>query len=158
VQFYPHGDRTLSPIPASIKHIYRDKKTYLAVQRQLPAGNTVVDPFALYPYFPAKLYSSQLSPTLELVQLDWIFSHYARWNFSPRVPRDQYTAHRVGGGGSPKGLPKFLRSKYYCKMCLGNSLDVLHKSHQSLLGLHLPDCVNNMLQLATCCQMHHISP
>jgi hypothetical protein len=82
VQFYPHGDRTLSPIPASIKHIYCDKKTYLAVQRQLPAGNTVVDPFALYPYFPAKLYSSQLSPTLELVQLDWIFSHYARWNFS----------------------------------------------------------------------------
>ncbi len=83
VQFYPRGDRTLSPIPASIKHIYRDKKkTYLAVQCQLPADNTVVDPFALYPYFPAKLYSSQLSPTLELVQLDWIFSHYARWNFS----------------------------------------------------------------------------
>jgi len=76
VQFYPRGDRTLSPIPPPLSTSIVDKKTYLAVQCQLPADNTVVDPFALYPYFPAKLYSSQLSPTLELVQLDWIFSHY----------------------------------------------------------------------------------
>jgi hypothetical protein len=83
VQFYPRGNRDSSPIPASIKHIYRDgKKTYLAIHRQLPADNAIIDPFALYPYFPAKIYSSQLSPTLELIQLDWIFSHYAQWNIS----------------------------------------------------------------------------
>ena len=56
-------------------------------------------------------------------------------------PQDQYTAHRVEGG-----------------MCLGNSLDVLHKSPQSLLSLHLSDFVNNMWQLATYYQIHHISP
>jgi len=44
VQFYPRGDRTLSPIPASIKHIYRDKKkTYLAVQWSIPADNLLLD-------------------------------------------------------------------------------------------------------------------
>ena len=53
------------------------------------------------------------------------------------------------GGGPLRAYQNFWRSKYYCKMCLENSLDVLHKSPQSLLGLHLPDCVNNMLQLAT---------
>jgi hypothetical protein len=56
--------------------------TYLAIQRQLPASNTVHDPFALYPHFPAKVYAARLSEPLERVELDWIFSHYARWNFS----------------------------------------------------------------------------
>jgi hypothetical protein len=84
VQFYPHGNRTFSPVPGSIKYVYREgTRTYLAIQRQLPAGNISQDPFALYPHFPAKIYSSQLSQSLERIQLDWIFSHYARWNFSP---------------------------------------------------------------------------
>lgn len=83
VQFYPGGDRALSPIPGSIKYIYREGKTmYLAVQRQLPSDNLVVDPFAQYPHFPAKVYSSRLSQNLERVHLDWVFSHYARWNFT----------------------------------------------------------------------------
>ena len=43
-------------------------------------------------------------------------------------------------------------------MCLRHNLDVLHKSPQSLYGLHLPDFVNNMQQLATYYQIHHISP
>jgi hypothetical protein len=84
VQFYPHGDMATSPIPGSIRHIFREgENTYLAVQRQLPADNAVLDPFVHYPYFPAKLYSSRLSQTLELVHLDWISAHYARWNFTP---------------------------------------------------------------------------
>jgi len=84
IQFYPRGDTMSPPIPGSIKHIYRDgANTYLAVQRQLPANNAITDPFAHYPYFPAKIYSSQLSQTLELVKLSWIFSHYARWSFTP---------------------------------------------------------------------------
>jgi hypothetical protein len=85
VHFYPHGNRTPSPIPGSIKYVYRERNvTYLAVQRQLPVDNTFRDPFALYPHFPAKVYSAQLSESLERVELDWIFAHYARWNFSPQ--------------------------------------------------------------------------
>jgi hypothetical protein len=83
IYFYPHGDRAKSPIPGSIKYIYREGKImYLAVQHQLSPDNIVVDPFAHYPHFPARVYSSRLSQTLERVQPDWIFSHYARWNFT----------------------------------------------------------------------------
>jgi hypothetical protein len=83
VLFYPRGSRTSSPIPGCIKYIYHKKGVaYLAICHQLPANNTTPDPFALYPHFPAKVYSMQLSESLEQVELDWVFSHYARWNFS----------------------------------------------------------------------------
>jgi hypothetical protein len=83
VQFYPRGDRRRSPIPGSIKYVYHEGGvTYLAVQRQLPLDHTIQDPFASYPHFPAKMYLSHLSQSLERVELDWIYSHYARWNFS----------------------------------------------------------------------------
>ena len=83
VYFYPRGNRASSLIPGCIKYVYHERDmTYLAIQRQLPASNTVHDPFALYPHFPAKVYAARLSEPLERVELDWIFSHYARWNFS----------------------------------------------------------------------------
>jgi hypothetical protein len=82
VYFYPGGNRS-TLVPGSIKYIYQDQGRFLlAVQRQLPASDDALDPYAIYPDFPAKLYSSQLSVELERVQVDWIYSHYARWNFS----------------------------------------------------------------------------
>ena len=48
-------------------------------QRQLPAPADELDPFRHYPGFPAKLYCSRLSHELEIVQAEWVVSHYARW-------------------------------------------------------------------------------
>ena len=82
IQFYPQGNRS-TLVSGSIKYIYQDQDRFvLAVQRQLPASNIVSDPYTIYPDFPAKLYSSQLSAELERVQTDWIYSHCARWNLS----------------------------------------------------------------------------
>jgi hypothetical protein len=82
VYFYSGGNRS-TPVPGNIKYIYRDQgKCLLAVQRQPPASDDTPDLYAIYPDFPAKLYSSQLSAELEQDQVDWIHSHYARWNLS----------------------------------------------------------------------------
>jgi hypothetical protein len=79
IQFYPQGNIS-TLVPGSIKYIYQEQGRFvLAVQRQLPT-NDVSDPYAIYPDFPAKLYSSHLSVVLERVEIDWIYSHYARWN------------------------------------------------------------------------------
>ena len=81
VQFYPQGNRS-TLVPGSIKYIYKEHgKFVLAIQRQLPADD-VFDPYAVYPHFPAKLYSSSLSQELERVETDWIYAHYARWKVS----------------------------------------------------------------------------
>ena len=53
-----------------------------AVQRQLPARQDVVDPFEPYIHFPAKLYSSGMGDALEIVEVDWIMCHFARWQMS----------------------------------------------------------------------------
>ncbi|KAG6376550.1 hypothetical protein JVT61DRAFT_2546 [Boletus reticuloceps] len=37
------------------------------------------DPFSLYPHFPAKLYSSAMLDSLEIIHLAWIVGHFARW-------------------------------------------------------------------------------
>ena len=69
-------------VPGSIKYIYQERGRFvLAIQRQLPADD-VSDPYGIYPYFPAKLYSSSLSRELERVEPDWIYAHYARWKVS----------------------------------------------------------------------------
>jgi len=81
VQFYPRGNRSML-VPGSIKYIYQERGRFvLAIQRQLPADD-VSDPYAIYPHFPAKLYSSSLSRELERVEPDWIYAHYARWKVS----------------------------------------------------------------------------
>ena len=85
ILFYPRGDFSLSPVPGSIKYIYRDGESFLlAVQRQRPlSGNLkVVDSFSAYPHFPAKVYSSDLEDMLEIVKCSWVSSHYARWALS----------------------------------------------------------------------------
>ena len=53
-----------------------------AVQCQDVAHPSVVDPFKPYPHFPAKLYSSSIHDTLEVVHVDWVLCHFAQWQMS----------------------------------------------------------------------------
>lgn len=85
VLFYPQGDRLSSPVPGSIQHIYATPTGELvfALHRQLPFDrHDTIDPFAVYPDFPAKLYSSSFSSHLENVKVSWVVSHFARWEIS----------------------------------------------------------------------------
>ena len=50
---------------------------YFAVRRQMLAPQIIPDPFARYAHFPAKLYFSVLSSTIEEVHVDQVLSHYA---------------------------------------------------------------------------------
>ncbi|KIK37974.1 hypothetical protein CY34DRAFT_91769, partial [Suillus luteus UH-Slu-Lm8-n1] len=88
VLFYPQGDRTLTPVPASIKYIYGTLTGELsfAAQRHLPLDrqDCTIDPFSIYPDFPAKMYSTELESRLENVKVTWVVSHFARWMVSGR--------------------------------------------------------------------------
>ncbi|KAF8867825.1 hypothetical protein BD779DRAFT_1463527, partial [Infundibulicybe gibba] len=84
IYFHPCGRRSTSVVPCSIKYIFsRNGKVAYAVQRQRQSGSEVIDPFRSYPDFPAKVYSSTLSTDLELVDPEWVMSHYARWDYTP---------------------------------------------------------------------------
>jgi hypothetical protein len=83
--FYPQGDQTLTPVPANIKYIYGMLTEELsfavlsfAVQRHLPLDhhNCTINPFSIYPDFPAKMYSTELESHLENVKLSWAVSHF----------------------------------------------------------------------------------
>jgi hypothetical protein len=86
VFFYPRGDRLSSPVPGSIRHIYATPAGELtfAVQKLVPLDRhaQTVDPFAIYPHFPAKMYSSSFSTHLENVKVSWVVGHFARWAVS----------------------------------------------------------------------------
>jgi hypothetical protein len=86
VLFYPCGDRLSSPVPGSIQHIYAvpTGELVFAVHRHLALNrpDRAIDPFAMYPDFPAKLYSSSLSSHLENVKVSWVISHFVRWEIS----------------------------------------------------------------------------
>lgn len=82
ISFFPNGIRT-TVVPGTIKYIIRkmQNQILLAVQRHLDLPCNTQDPFAPYPHFPAKLYSAALAD-LEIVKVDWIMSHFARWKIS----------------------------------------------------------------------------
>jgi hypothetical protein len=80
IEFYPNGVLSKQPVPGSITFIVKSgKKTVFVVQRQLPASPETIDPFVHYPHFPAKLFSADLSDRFEVVEVDWVISHVARW-------------------------------------------------------------------------------
>ncbi|KIK18689.1 hypothetical protein PISMIDRAFT_108961 [Pisolithus microcarpus 441] len=80
IMFYPQGCLSVSSIPGSIKYVFGSSGFLtFAVQQQLPLPSGMCnDPFASYLHFPAKLYSSAISDDLEIVQLSWVMSHFAR--------------------------------------------------------------------------------
>ncbi|KAG1742836.1 hypothetical protein EDB19DRAFT_1700617 [Suillus lakei] len=79
ILFYPNGDRSLTPVPASIEYIYGTLtgEMLFAVQRHLPLDlhNRTIDSFSMYPDFPAKLYSANFQSRLEKVKVSWVVSH-----------------------------------------------------------------------------------
>lgn len=82
ILYHPDGDVTKPAVPASIKYIIakHKKDVVYAVNAQLPAPHGTVDPYRFYPDFLAKVYSTELSPELHIIQPDWVTSHYARWS------------------------------------------------------------------------------
>jgi len=66
-----------------IKYIFSlGSKVKFAVYCQLNCAHDTVDPYTISPHFPAKLYLSKLADTLEVVGVEWVFSHFARYNVS----------------------------------------------------------------------------
>ena len=84
VHFYLNGDQGKSCVPGRIKCIHSTDGVHyaLAIQWQIPLPVDCLDPFAQYLHFPTKTYSSKHS-SLECIDLDWIFCHYACWDLSP---------------------------------------------------------------------------
>jgi len=84
IMFYPDGNFKHTPVPGSIQYIIetpgKSSTVRFAVSCQLPAPPNSIDPFLPYVDFPGKIFSTELSPTLKIVQPDWVFAHYARWN------------------------------------------------------------------------------
>jgi hypothetical protein len=85
IHFHPK-EQPNQLVPGSIKYIFSlQGRTAFAVRRQLPLTGNFIDPFAKWFYFPAKLYSPQLQEQLEIVELDSIFAHYARWDITDKL-------------------------------------------------------------------------
>ncbi|KAF8582896.1 hypothetical protein K439DRAFT_1647409 [Ramaria rubella] len=74
LHFYPGGNKNSLPVPGSIQHFLPRREPVLRCD--------VLDPFKPYAHFPTKLYSPKLSGQLEVVKVDWVVSHYARWPIS----------------------------------------------------------------------------
>ncbi|HEV7738574.1 MAG TPA: hypothetical protein VGO47_14535 [Chlamydiales bacterium] len=84
IVFYPDGKLLLPLVVGCIEYIIREgTSVLLAVHRQrgMPATN-IIDPFSKYPHFPAKIYLNDLESQLELVKLEWVAGHVARWTLS----------------------------------------------------------------------------
>ncbi|KIO10302.1 hypothetical protein M404DRAFT_94006, partial [Pisolithus tinctorius Marx 270] len=81
ILFYPKGDYKCLPVPGTIKYIYGHDGVFVfaVLQYSLLPHATESDPFAAYPHFPTKLYSSALSNHLETIESSWVVSHFARW-------------------------------------------------------------------------------
>ncbi|KAI6028916.1 hypothetical protein F5J12DRAFT_704378, partial [Pisolithus orientalis] len=81
ILFYPKGDYKCSPIPGTIKFIYGCDRAFVfaVLGYSLLPHATESDPFAAYPHFPTKSYSSALSNHLETVELSWVVRHFSRW-------------------------------------------------------------------------------
>ena len=72
--------------PGCIRYICKfPHKICFGVRRHLPREAGVIDPFAPYhPDFPARLFSSKFAEEIELVDVDLIESHFARYAFNDR--------------------------------------------------------------------------
>jgi hypothetical protein len=82
IMYYSRGLKSAPPVPGTIKYIFDHQgKVVFVVQRHLDPPSEHTDPFAPYPDFPAKVYSSALAE-LEIVEPDWVMSHFARWEVS----------------------------------------------------------------------------
>ncbi len=84
VEYYPDGCRTSNPIPGSIQYIFADVKhssVSFAIRHQRSRLSSFQDPFKPYPYIPAKIYRTELEPELGIINPEWVYSHYARFEW-----------------------------------------------------------------------------
>ena len=80
VMFYPNGNRSLSPVPGQIEHIIiKAGQPMFALKRHLPMSQAVADPFRFYEHLRMKVYSSQFTDVLELVDVEWVTGHFAQY-------------------------------------------------------------------------------
>ncbi len=83
VLYVPGGDATASLVPGQIFDIItQENVTTFKVRRFMPPEDGTIDPFKCYINLPIKLYSSNLDPILETVQLDWVAGHFAKFPVS----------------------------------------------------------------------------
>jgi hypothetical protein len=67
----------------SIEEIVVGKQSVeFKVRRQAPLPPGKNDPFRIFPHFPAKTYSSQMSGDVDNIDPESIIGHYVRYNFS----------------------------------------------------------------------------
>ena len=87
VLFYSGDNHSETPVPGSIEYIVAKPNNNIVyvVHQQLPAPPSALDPFRFYPQFSAKIYSRELSKQRQVVQLDSVLSHYARWTFDKNI-------------------------------------------------------------------------
>ncbi|KAF9555250.1 hypothetical protein CPC08DRAFT_611241, partial [Agrocybe pediades] len=87
VLYYPTPN-SINPIAGSIQKITTSTAgVRLHIQRQAPLKEGQRDPFARYPHFPARTYSSEMQkmPRLDVVGFSSVVSHVARYNFGDRA-------------------------------------------------------------------------
>ena len=75
----------MPPVPGSIQCIVWIKDIpYFVILQQQNVTEGTLDPFAIYTHFPfpAKLYSMAQSEQLEIVRVEWVVVHVARWVIS----------------------------------------------------------------------------
>lgn len=81
IMFHRNGGNG-EAVPGSIEHIVRvDGQVLFAVRRYGPVDSTSSDPFARWPDFPAKLWSSS-QEDLELVKPQWVSCQFAKYAVS----------------------------------------------------------------------------
>lgn len=83
ILYHPGGDKRQIPVAGIIKYIYSEREDlFIAVQRAEPVHASINDPFANYPHWPARLYSSSQNAPIERILPTWVQCHFARWDCS----------------------------------------------------------------------------
>lgn len=83
ILFYPRGDRSSAAIPGRIQYIYTtDSSPCFAVRRYCTPILESPDPFARWPDFPARIWSTRMEDTMEKVEVSWVFSHCCQYTIS----------------------------------------------------------------------------
>jgi hypothetical protein len=83
VYYYCNGNRQLPPTPGQIQHIFvQGQQYYFVLLPHKPAPNGTSDPFRFYDHIPIKIYSVDLAEKMEIIQVEWVFGHCARWSIS----------------------------------------------------------------------------
>ncbi|KAF8582910.1 hypothetical protein K439DRAFT_1267169, partial [Ramaria rubella] len=78
ILFYAAGKIMSPSISGCVQYIVSlEGRITFVVCHHNPAVSGIVDHFAPYPHFPAKLYFSQLVEHLEIVQVEQVLGHFA---------------------------------------------------------------------------------